>query len=184
MIKENKNEIISRVYDWNKSRGLIDKDFDLDLEIGFILEECSEYFKTDNWAVQVDSLIDLAIFSIGAVCKWEKDKEKIIDLMVEDIGEQDDIKTIMIDIQEELIFLQNNSELKDIEPFMIIFDLAIQGLYIMLHNEQNIMDCFGFVLDANDQKGKDTVNGKIVKNDDFVDPCKKIEELIKTRVLM
>ena len=62
------NEIPTRIYFWNKERGLL-KPPVFDVEISFLLEESSEYYRLPAVFPKLDALGDLVVFAIGWLSK-------------------------------------------------------------------------------------------------------------------
>lgn len=62
------NEIPTRVYFWNKERGLLVEPI-VDKELSYLLEELSEFFRAKNVYDRIDALADLVVFSLGWLAK-------------------------------------------------------------------------------------------------------------------
>lgn len=69
-------DLISRVFAWNKSRGLLEKGYKKSREASFIAEELSELLRGDEPTGDIDAYIDSVIFQIGALSKILKDENK------------------------------------------------------------------------------------------------------------
>lgn len=59
------NELPTRIYFWNKERQLFDKPLNFNLEISFLLEELSEYYRAVTVEEQIDALCDIMVFAFG-----------------------------------------------------------------------------------------------------------------------
>ncbi len=73
------NDILNRVFEWNKNRGLLNKEYSKTLEASFISEELSELLRSDNKVDIIDSHIDSIIFQFGALAKLLKSTQAIED---------------------------------------------------------------------------------------------------------
>ena len=59
------NELPTRIYFWNKERQLFDKPLNFNLEVSFLLEELSEYYRAVTVEEQIDALCDIMVFAFG-----------------------------------------------------------------------------------------------------------------------
>ena len=73
---------IQDIFEWNLDRGLIHKDFDLDLEYDMLKEELIELIVADNKVDVADALGDLIFVAVGALSKLTKDEQKVKDIML------------------------------------------------------------------------------------------------------
>lgn len=69
--------IIERVFNWNKDRGLLAKGYNKELETSFIAEELSELLRGDDLVEAVDAHIDSVIFQLGALSKILKSPDAV-----------------------------------------------------------------------------------------------------------
>lgn len=70
-------DLIERIYEWNKERGLLEKGYKKSREASFIAEELSELLRGDELASDIDAYIDSVIFQIGALSKILQSKERV-----------------------------------------------------------------------------------------------------------
>ena len=90
------NEIPTRIYFWNKERGLLLNPPSFRLELSLLLEEISEYYRTSDIEQEVDALADMTVFAFGWLAKLN-DKTRDIILDPENFIE-DDIIGLVYDI--------------------------------------------------------------------------------------
>lgn len=71
------NSILDKVFQWNKERGLLKKEYNKSLEASFVAEELSELLRSDSRVEAIDAHIDSIIFQFGALCKILKTPEAV-----------------------------------------------------------------------------------------------------------
>lgn len=91
------NEIPTRIYFWNKERGLLGSPPSHRLHLSFLLEESSEYYRATDVEQEVDALGDIVVFCIGWLYKLHLETPVI--LTTPDFIE-DDIIGLIYDISK------------------------------------------------------------------------------------
>jgi len=70
-------DIIQKVFNWNKDRGLLERGYNKELEASFVSEELSELLRGDDLVEAVDAHIDSIIFQVGALSKILKSPQAV-----------------------------------------------------------------------------------------------------------
>lgn len=148
------------VIGWNKERGRIDVPFDVDLEDRLLSEEIDEThdaIATDTVDKILDGYADVLFVAFGTVGKL---KNRAIDSdtyykVKQSLDRVPELRALVVDQ------LSDNWEFN--RDFFDQLELTVLNI----------------VINANNQKGKATHNGKIIKNADFVPPEAEILKAFK-----
>lgn len=70
--------LINRVFNWNKERGLLEAPYNQTKEASFIAEELTELLTAKESVDMLDAHIDSVIFQIGAISKIVGSQERAI----------------------------------------------------------------------------------------------------------
>ncbi len=76
------SNLIQNVFEWNKDRGLIDKEFDLDLEYAMLKEELIELIIADNKVDVADAIGDIIFVALGSLSKLARTEQNVSDIML------------------------------------------------------------------------------------------------------
>lgn len=111
-------DIINRVFEWNKSRGLLEKGYKKSLECSFISEELAELLRGDDMVEFIDAHIDSIIFQLGALSKILGSETGVKECFkaVLDANEQKGKKTDESGkiIKDKAVFIEPNKVIKDV----------------------------------------------------------------------
>lgn len=150
------NVILKCIYKWNKERGLLDN-YDPALEFGMLQEEALEYahsyIKTVN------------------------------DFVGEDIHEMDEERYNQIKPELDVYInseqFQEDWRVNQLDALCDVIFVAVGSMSKLLKDEESVADALLEVCIANEQKGRDTENGKITKPVDFVGPEEELRYILR-----
>lgn len=145
---------LKNIAEFNAVRGLLDKGFNPDLENGFLLSE---------------ELETLDFYPLANKLKMDiENHDDLARLMVLEYG------TVMSDIDSKVNYCD-----KVVDHYFF----GIGGMLKMGLNFKDIEDMFTAVEEANTAKGRQRVNGKIVKDSSFeaIDPKHIIRKIIEEK---
>lgn len=163
---------------WNRDRGnaIIHAAVDFDLEIRMLSEEKNEFY------VDFDALVDSGAEPLSDI--WHLHIARMADAIADfqfvyagTVAKVSRAKMTMPDVRQAASlaqFVQNEMNI------MIQLFLDLTSPYVNV----NLDECLDIVIDANDKKGTEKVNGKIQKGPDWVDPITTIEKYIRSQVLV
>ena len=154
-MKENLHE---RIVDWNRERNHLA--FDPQLETTMLSEEAHEFWMATDLAHMIQEYTDFRFVQIGSRAKFYAQKFSSADGLVNNYDRWMDFESWMENTMD-LMRKRVQRRLRDIGiyPPSDIFTKALQ-----------------FVTEANEAKGKERVNGKVVKGPDYVSPLERIRE--------
>lgn len=158
------NEAQLRVIVWNKERGLLDKGFDPKLELRMLSEEAREFYTAPDIYHMLAEYADFLFVRFGTFAKYYS--EKIDSHTTFSLMRDEWIKIAeWIEDQEYAMASLLSQELQREFPDMDYESLVHLALMTVILN--------------NESKGKKTVDGKVVKNEDHRDPADLIEAFIE-----
>lgn len=146
-----------KVFDWNLERDLLDKKFNPALQAKMLSEESNEFYlayRDNDMVGMIDAYCDFIFVLRGAQAS----------LIATDFSDDYHAYKTALDIVNGATN----------QGFMIL-EILLKAVPI---SNQELDVCFGFVIEANEAKPKDTVSGKIIKGPNWRDPKEKIKALV------
>lgn len=162
---------------WNLERGNapLGGKVDFDLEIRMLSEEKNEFY------IELDQLISGGSDLLGTD-QWYKLVAKMADAIA-------DLQFVyggtVSKISRAVLTMPDTRQSASLQQFVQNeLNLMVQIFTDMTspYGNVNLDECLDLVIDANQKKGKDKVNGKIQKGPDWVDPVIEIEKYIREQL--
>jgi predicted HAD superfamily Cof-like phosphohydrolase len=143
---------IENIAKFNRDRGLLDKGINIDLENSFLLSE---------------ELETLDVYAIGSELGLNnKSHDELAKQIVIQYGKQ------FKDKEEEMV--------EYIDKVIDHYFFGVGAMLKMGLTPVEIESLFEFVENTNNNKPYKSINGKVIKGDEFIDPKGKIFQIIKT----
>ena len=157
----------ARVIKWNRDRGLLDKGFDPLLEMRMLSEEAREFYLADTFEQQLAEYADFLFVSYGSTAKYGANRPESVALFeVERKGYK-----ILSEWMDEMI--QEMHTVLESEYSMIKLRFKTHK-----HLDTLINFALEIVINCNERKGKITIDGKVQKDENHIDPKNIIKEYL------
>jgi hypothetical protein len=153
-----------RIIKWNRERNLLDN-FNPNLEAKMLSEEAREFFFASEVEHMLQEAADFIFVKTGTVAKYFAQESEGVQKLLTDYDhfkQLSDWMESMIDCMVEIL------ESKYVECNLPIHFVT-----------SDLSFALRFVCEANEAKGKEKVDGKVVKGDTYVSPIKRIKKYLE-----
>jgi hypothetical protein len=153
-----------RIVRWNRDRGLM-KTFNPNLEAKMLTEEAREFFLASEVEHMLQEAADFMFVKTGTVAKYFAQESEGVQKLLSDYDHFNHMFEWMRDTIDCMVD--------------VLTSKYIACGFPTIQLESDLELALSFVCNANDAKGKEKVDGKVVKGKYYIDPIEQIRDYLK-----